>query len=252
MTAPPITRLSSRVALVTGGASGIGAATARRLAMEGARVVVADIQDEKGDQVVRRLAAEGYDASYVHLDVASPEEWDRAVERTVAIHGGLGILVNNAGISDVVSIDESTWAEYQRVVSVTQHSVYLGMRAASAELKRSGHGSVVNVSSMFGIVGGFGVAVAYAASKGAIRTLTKTVALDWAQQGVRVNSVHPGIISTPILGKLPDPEIYDRKIPMRRIGSPEEVAGVIAFLSSDDASYVTGTELLVDGGYVAR
>ncbi|WP_306232728.1 SDR family NAD(P)-dependent oxidoreductase [Agrococcus beijingensis] len=244
-------RLTDRVALITGGASGIGAATSKRLASEGAKVVIGDLNDALAASVVDEITAAGGTASAVHLDVTDQASWTAAVEQIVSAQGGLDILVNNAGIGDTVTIEESTWEEYKKVTSVTQDSVYLGMKAAGEALKVGGHGSVINISSIFGITGGFGVSMGYAAAKGAVRTITKAVALGWAKQGVRVNSVHPGFIETPILGEA-DRGQLSAVTPMGRVGKPEEIAAAIAFLASDDASFVTGAELVVDGGYVAN
>lgn len=168
----------------------------------------------------------------------------------VSEHGKLNILVNNAGIGDNEPIEVTTKEMWDKVVAVTQTSVFLGTKAAGEALKASGNGSVVNTSSMFGIIGGFGTAPAYHAAKGAVRLLTKSTALGWAKQGVRVNSVHPGFIQTPILGET-DQQMLADITPMGRIGQPEEMAAVICFLASDEASFVTGAEFVADGGYTA-
>ncbi len=247
--------LDGRVALVTGAASGIGKATAERLAEEGAAVLATDIQDEAGEAVAAGIRARGGQALYAHHDVASEDEWIAAVERTTSKLGRLDILVNNAGIGDLHAIENTTKDDYDRTIAITQTSVFLGMKHAGDALKASGRGSVVNVSSIFGASGGFGGSPAYHAAKGAVRILTKNVALRWATEGVRVNSVHPGFVDTPILDQARGTEIEDAMLastPMGRLGRPEEVAAVIAFLAGDDASFMTGSEVYVDGGYLAR
>ncbi|MCC6622299.1 MAG: glucose 1-dehydrogenase [Deltaproteobacteria bacterium] len=243
-------RFDGRVALITGAASGIGKATALQLAREGAAVVVADIQDAAGAAVVEAIEAAGGRAIYQRLDVSSEAGWAEAVARAVSELGGLDVLVNNAGIGDNEAIEVTSKATWDKVVAITQTSVFLGQRAASAALKASGRGAVVNVSSMFGIVGGFGTAPAYHAAKGAVRLLTKSTALAWVKQGVRVNSVHPGFVDTPILGAT-DRDMLRNLTPLGRLARPEEIASVIAFLASDEASFITGSELVVDGGYTA-
>jgi NAD(P)-dependent dehydrogenase (short-subunit alcohol dehydrogenase family) len=245
-----MTRFDGRVALVTGGASGIGRATALRIAAEGGTVVIADLQDEAGAGAVAEIEAAGGKAAFVHLDVTSEREWADAVDYTVSTFGALDVLVNNAGIGDTEPIEVTTLDTWDKVVAVTQTSVFLGMKAAAEPLKKSGHGAVVNVSSMYGIVGS-GVSPAYHAAKGAVRLLTKTTALGWATEGVRVNSVHPGFIDTPILGDT-DRDMLVAGTPMGRLGKAEEIAAVIAFLASDDASFATGAEFVADGGYTAR
>ena len=243
-------RFEGRTALVTGAASGIGRATALRLASEGAAVVVADIQEEAAQEVVGAISDAGGRAVYQRLDVSDASAWEAAIAATEHAFGGLDILINNAGIGDTDPIEETSIETYDRVIAITQTSVFLAHKAASAALKRSGNGSVVNVSSMFGIVGGFGTSPAYHAAKGAVRLLTKSTALAWAKEGVRVNSVHPGFVETPILGDT-DLEMLANVTPMGRLAQPEEIAAVIAFAASDDASFVTGAEFVVDGGYTA-
>ncbi|AXJ08675.1 SDR family NAD(P)-dependent oxidoreductase [Arthrobacter sp. PM3] len=246
-----MSRFDGRVGIVTGGASGIGRATAVRFAAEGGSVVVADIQDGLAAQVVSEIDAAGGHARAFHLDVTIESGWAGVVAFALEEFGRLDVLVNNAGIGDNQSIEETSAETYNRVVAVTQTSVFLGEKAAAAALKASGNGAVVNVSSMFGIVGGFGTSPAYAAAKGAVRTLTKNTALGWATEGVRVNSVHPGFIDTPILGDT-DRKLLTDTTPMARLGRPEDVAAVILFAASDDAAFMTGSELVVDGGYTAR
>lgn len=243
-------RFDGRVALVTGGASGIGKATVSRLAAEGAAVIIADIQDEAGQAVAASVTDAGGTAAFVRLNVTDEADWAQAVSTTVEKFGGLDILVNNAGIGDTEPLEVTTVDTWNKVVAVTQTSVFLGMKAAAEALKASGNGSVVNISSMYGIVGS-GVSPAYHAAKGAVRLLTKTTALGWAQEGVRVNSVHPGFIDTPILGDT-DRDMLVAGTPMGRLGNPEEIAAIVTFLASDDASFVTGAEFVADGGYTAR
>ncbi|MFI2363078.1 SDR family NAD(P)-dependent oxidoreductase [Promicromonospora sp. NPDC019610] len=248
-------RLQGRTALVTGAASGIGRASALRLAEEGAAVLVTDVQDAAGQKVADEIVEKGGRAEFLHHDVADEDAWDAAVERAVSEFGGLDVLVNNAGIGDLGTIEDTTLEQYERTVAVDQTGVFLGTRAAADALKRSGHGAVINISSIFGTSGGMGTSPAYHAAKGAVRTLTKNVALAWARAGVRVNSIHPGFVDTPILDAARGTEFETAMIdmtPMGRLGRPEEIAAAVAYLASDDASFVTGAELYVDGGYIAR
>ncbi|RKR75920.1 SDR family NAD(P)-dependent oxidoreductase [Frondihabitans australicus] len=244
-----MSRFTGKTAIVTGGASGIGRATSLRIASEGGNVVIADVQQELGEKVAADIAATGGSAHFVHLDVTDAGAWDAAVATTVSAFGGLDVLVNNAGIGDNALIEDTSIETYDKVTAVTQKSVFLGMKAASAALKNGG-GAVVNISSIFGISGGFGVSPAYHAAKGAVRILTKNTALAWAKEGVRVNSVHPGFIDTPILGDT-DRSGMIATTPMGRLGQPDDVAAVITFLASDDAAFVTGAEYVVDGGFTA-
>lgn len=248
-------RLEGKVALVTGAASGIGRVTAERLAEEGSVVVVTDVQDEAGEQAAAAIRADGGDALYLHLDVTDEAGWQAVVERVLSERDRLDVLVNNAGLGDLAPIEETSLADWERTVAIDQTGVFLGMKTCAEALKASGNGSVINISSIFGTSGGFGTSPAYHAAKGAVRTLTKNVALRWATEGVRVNSVHPGFIRTPILDQAKGTEIWDAmtaSTPMGRLGEPEEIAAAVAYLASDDASFVTGSELYVDGGYIAR
>lgn len=248
-------RLEGRVALVTGAASGIGKATAARLADEGAAVLVTDIQDEAGEGVAAELRESGARAAFLRHDVASESDWEAACQAAVDQLGGLDIVVNNAGMGDLKTIEDTTVEEWERTVAIDQTGVFLGMKVPSAHLKRSEHASIVNISSIFGTSGGFGTSPAYHAAKGAVRTLTKNAALHWATEGIRVNSVHPGFIDTPILDETRDTPFWQVMVdmtPMGRLGKPDEIAAAIAFLASDDAAFITGLELYVDGGYIAR
>ena len=248
-------RLEGRVALITGAASGIGKATAQRLADEGAAVLVTDIQVEAGEATVKEINGGGGKAAFFKHDVTSESEWEAACTGAVEEFGGLDILVNNAGMGDIKPIEETTLAEWDRTVAIDQTGVFLGMKIAAPHLKTSEHASVINISSIFGTSGGFGVSPAYHAAKGAVRTLTKNVALHWATEGVRVNSIHPGFIATPILEQARDTPIWDGMIaltPMGTLGRPEDIAAGVAYLASDDAAFITGLELYIDGGYMAR
>jgi NAD(P)-dependent dehydrogenase (short-subunit alcohol dehydrogenase family) len=255
-------RLAGRVALITGAASGIGRATAERLAAEGAAVLITDIDDDGGKAVATELESDGHRAAYLHLDVVSEREWQRAVEGAVEQFGGLDVLVNNAGVrGEPEPVEETTLASWERSVAIMQTGVFLGLKWAAPALLGSGHASAVNISSIFGASGGFGSSPAYHAAKGAVRALTKNAALRWARRGVRVNSVHPGFIDTPLLlpeagrGRPASGKFRQAVLdvtPLGRLGRPEEVAAGVAYLASDDAAFVTGSELYIDGGYMAR
>ena len=248
-------RLEGRIALITGGASGIGKATAHRFIEEGAKVIISDIQDSLGEAVIKDLVAKGGEATYLHHDVSSEESWKEAISKIDSKYGRLDILFNNAGIGDTLTLEETPMENYLKTIAVTQNSVFLGMKLASVLLKRSIHPSVINTSSIFGLSGGFGASPAYHAAKGAVTVMTKSAALGWATEGIRVNSVHPGFIDTPILGNAKETEfgkVLLQVTPMNRLGLPHEVAATVAFLASDDASFMTGSELVVDGGYLAR
>lgn len=250
-----VERLQGRVALVAGAASGIGQAIAERLADEGAAVLVTDISDEAGQSTADSIMAAGGKAAFAHLDVVSPDEWAAAVAMAVEQFGGLNILVNNAGMGDLEAIEETTLDAWDLTIAIDQTGVFLGMKTAATALKASANGSVINISSIFGASGGFGSSPAYHAAKGAVRTLTKNIALHWATEGVRVNSVHPGFIDTPLLEQAKGTPFEQAMIdltPMGRLGLPEEIAAGVAYLASDDAAFVTGLELYIDGGYMAR
>lgn len=242
-------RLQDKVALITGAARGQGAAEAKLFAQEGAAVALTDVLDEEG-----RATAAAVGGSYHHLDVTDEAAWKSVVEAVVAEHGPISVLVNNAGIYFAERILDMTLVDYQRVIDVNQIGVFLGMKTVGAVMVEQGTGSVVNISSVAGLRGNQG-SVAYAASKFAVRGMTKVAAREFARFGVRVNSIHPGAIETAMLhqvaGMEGDPERALRGIALRRIAEPEEVARMALFLASDEASYSTGSEFIVDGGIMA-
>jgi len=248
-------RLAGKVALITGGASGMGRSEATIFAREGARVVVADLLETDGSRTVDDIKAAGGQARFVRLDVASEAEWQAAIDATVAAFGTLDVLVNNAGISGTFDQDMLSTAAWDSLMSVNARGVFLGMKFAIPVMQRAGPGAIVNISSISGFVGQSGVHMGYNASKGAVRIMTKTAAVQFARDGIRVNSVHPGFMPPMRTSKTSaDPEWRARMldaVPMRREGRVEEVAHAVLFLASDEASYITGTELVVDGGYLA-
>lgn len=249
-------RMTGKVALISGAAGGMGAATARLFAAEGAKaVVVADILDQEGKEVVAEIGKAGGHASYIHLDVTDEAQWKAAVERTVAAHGKLDVLVNNAGISGSAETDLYDTAAWNRLMGINATGVFLGMKYATAAMKQSGGGSIVNLSSISGIVGQGYIHVGYNASKGAVRLITKAGAAQHGKHNIRVNSVHPGLMPPMrTSGRTADPAMRAKTlkgVPMGRAGEVEEVARAILFLASDESSYVTGAELVVDGGWTA-
>lgn len=247
--------LAGRVALVTGGARGIGAATCRELASLGAEVVVTDVLDDEGTALADALRKSGHKASYQHLDVADENAWSDGVAELIARSGRLDILVNNAGIGTFEDVETESLDGYRRVIGINQIGVWLGMRAVIPQMRAQGGGSIINVSSIFGAVGGFGGSVAYHASKGAVRLMTKNAAIRYAKEGIRVNSVHPGFIDTPMVEVAKGTEMEKAILantPMGRWGRSEEIATVIGFLAGDGASYMTGSEVYADGGWTAQ
>jgi NAD(P)-dependent dehydrogenase (short-subunit alcohol dehydrogenase family) len=238
-------RLAGKAALITGGARGQGAAHGRRLAEEGARVLLADILDDLGEQHASDLRAAGHDVAYRHLDVTNPQQWSAAVTSA----GRLDILVNNAGVVRVAPVVEESDGGWQTTLAVNATGVFYGMRAAIPALRRAGGGAIVNIASIYGPVGAPGY-VAYCASKGAVIAMTKVAALEHAQDGIRVNAICPGPVRTPMSEEEGDASVD--VTPLGRRAEPSEISAAVAFLASDDAAYITGAELAVDGGYLAR
>ena len=248
-------RLEGKVAIITGGAHGMGAEEAKLFAREGAKVVVADIREEDAHKVEADIAEAGGEAMVVMLDVSQEDQWEQAVSQVVARFGKLDILVNNAGISGSGVTDFRSTEAWDQLMDINAKSVFLGMKHAIPEMEKAGGGAIVNISSISGMVGQSYVHPGYNASKGAVRLVTKAAAVQHAKSGIRVNSVHPGMLP-PMLTSFqrgdPNREAMNAMVPMGREGEPIEVANAVLFLASDEASYITGTELLVDGGFTAK
>jgi NAD(P)-dependent dehydrogenase (short-subunit alcohol dehydrogenase family) len=248
-------RLAGKVALISGAASGMGQSESAIFAREGARVVVADVLEAEGKQVADKIVSGGGQARFVKLDVTSEAEWDAATKAAVSAFGKLDVLVNNAGISGTYDPDMLSVAAWDNVMAVNSKGVFLGMKYAIPLMKQVGGGAIVNISSISGFVGQDGVHMAYNASKGAVRIMTKTAAVQFAGDNIRVNSVHPGFMPPMRTSKTSADPTWRAKmlasVPMKRAGRVEEVAHAVLFLASDEASYITGTELVVDGGYLA-
>ena len=247
-------RLKDKIAIVTGAASGMGASTAKIFAAEGAKVLCADMNDSDGEAVVGIITQAGGTARFQHLDVSSAEQWTAAVEATLEAWGTIDILVNNAGVSGS-DPDRLSLAVWEEQMTVNARGVFLGMRAVVPVMQQAKRGSIINTSSISGVVGQVFVHMGYNAAKGAVRAMTKAAAVQFARDNIRVNSVHPGIMPPMRTSKASaDPEWRAkslRAVPLKREGRVEEVAHAVLFLASDEASYITGTELVVDGGYLA-
>src|SRR5436190_701279 len=249
-------RLAGKVALISGGARGMGAVEARLFAHEGARVVIGDVLDAEGRAVEKDIEKAGGQAVYAHLDVTREADWQAAVEIAVGRFGKLDVLVNNAGVGGPGRIEEVTLDEWNRVMEINSTGVFLGSKTAIPAMRRAGGGSIINISSQLGLVGVDNSSPQYQASKGAVRLLTKATAIQYAAAGIRANSVHPGPIETPMTAeRRRDPEVYRltvSRIPLGRYGQPEDVAYGVLYLASDESSYVTGSELVIDGGWTAQ
>jgi cyclopentanol dehydrogenase len=249
-------RLEGKVAIISGGARGMGAVEARLFAKEGAKVVIADILEDEGRKLEAEIEAAGGKALFVRLDVTSESAWQDAVATAVRRFGKLDVLVNNAGISGRGKVEDTTVEDWDRVMAVNAKGVFLGTKAAIPAMRQAGGGSIINISSQLGLVGTEHSSPQYQASKGAVRLLTKATAIQYAKAGIRVNSVHPGPIVTPMNETArADPERYQMmlsRIPMGRYGQPEEVAYGVLYLASDESAYMTGSELVIDGGWTAQ
>jgi NAD(P)-dependent dehydrogenase (short-subunit alcohol dehydrogenase family) len=246
-------RLKDKVAIVTGGAHGMGESEARLFAKEGATVVIADVLDTEGQAVAADIEAVHGRARFIRCDVTSEGDWQKLIAETISTYGRLDILVNNAGISGSAVGDHDGLEGWQRIMAINAQGVFLGTKLAAAAMIPNGRGSIVNISSIMGFVGSSDGHPAYAASKGAVRLYTKAAASKYGPHGIRVNSVHPGYMppmlnATNAAGRAAKIE----QTPLRRLGEPIEVAYGVLFLASDEASFVTGTELVIDGGYIAQ
>ena len=246
-------RLAGKVALITGGAAGMGAAFVRVFAAEGAKVVAADIQDEPGRKVAEEVNRTGGQALYIHLDTSRQRDWSDAVAQTVARFGKLTTLCNVAGIYRTEGTEAETVEGWDQLIAINQTGVWLGMKTAIPEMKKAGGGAIVNISSVAGL-SARPMAVAYHAAKAAVRLMSKVAALEYAREGIRVNSIHPGFTMTSTAAMLPEEmkKALAEPVPMGRAATPEEIAYGALYLCSDEAAIVTGTELVIDGGLSAR
>ena len=248
-------RLEGKVALISGGARGMGAEEARIFAQEGAKVVIGDISEDEGKAVEAQISEAGGQALFVHLDVTQEDDWAKAVDLAVTRFGKLDVLVNNAGISSRAFTDDTGIEAWDKIMEVNSKGVFLGTRAAIPKMLEAGGGSIINISSIMGLVGSAGGHPAYNASKGAVRIFTKAIAVRHGKDNIRVNSVHPGFMPPMSSGIAYDQDQRRQSLeqtPLGREGRVEEVANAVLFLASDEASYITGAELAVDGGYTAR
>ncbi|MCD5398186.1 MAG: glucose 1-dehydrogenase [Dehalococcoidia bacterium] len=245
-------RLDGKVALISGGSKGQGAAEAKLFAQEGAKVVLADILDDEGKKVEAEINETGGEAMYLHLDVTSEADWAAAVKAAVDNYGKLDILVNNAGILLRKGVEETSAEEWDRIQDVNSKGVFLGVKAAIPAMREAGGGSIVNISSIAGLRGS--TSTAYGASKGLVRLLTKSTAVQYGPEGIRCNSVHPGIIETDMTEEMLDSagrEQWLTRTPLRIIANAHDVALGVLYLASDESRYVTGSELVIDGGITA-
>jgi cyclopentanol dehydrogenase len=249
-------RLDGKVALISGGARGQGACEAKLFCDEGANVVFGDILDEQGRALESEIRASGANATYVHLDVTREPDWLDAVAAAERTYGKLNVLVNNAGITYRGSIEETTEEDWDLIMAINVKGVFLGTKSAIPAMRRAGGGSIINISSVAGLVGARTTGAAYTASKGAVRLFTKATAIQHIQDNIRCNSVHPGPIRTEMIrGLMADEAAWDQRLerlPIGRVGEPEEIAYGVLYLASDESSYMTGSELVIDGGTTAQ
>jgi cyclopentanol dehydrogenase len=246
-------RLRGKVALISGGARGQGAVEGKLFAREGAKVVLGDVLEDEGRRTTEEIRSQGGEAVFVRLDVTKEDDWRSAVDAALSTYGKLDVLVNNAGILQMEGVEDITQEVWDRIMAVNTTGVWLGMKVAVPALRKAGGGSIVNISSISGLIG-TGLQTAYQASKGAVRIMTKTAAMQYAKEGIRVNSVHPGPIDTPMTTGL-DRELWQmflNGVPLKRAGTSEDVAYGVLYLASDESSFVTGSELIIDGGYTAQ
>ena len=242
-------RLLNKVAIVTGAAGGMGASHARKFVEEGAKVVLTDLNEQAGKALANEL---GENAMFIKQDVTSQADWENVVSETEKAFGPVNILVNNAGISMNNTIEETSLDQYLKIVNINQVSVFLGMKTVVSSMKKTENGSIVNISSMNGLVAG---AIGYTDTKFAVRGMTKAAAMDFSRYGIRVNSVHPGVIETPMITTGDAVEVikeFAKHIPLKRVAQSEEITNLVLFLASDESSYSTGSEFVADGGLTAQ
>ena len=247
-------RLDEKVALISGGARGQGATEARLFVREGAQVVFGDIRDEAGKQVEAEIRATGGEATYVHLDVTNENSWHAAVDTAVRLYGKLNILVNNAGIYIRKRIEETTEDDLDQILAVNVKGVFFGVKHALPAMRRAGGGSIINISSVAGLVGNPHGSPIYTTSKGAVRLFTKATAMQHARENIRCNSIHPGPIDTAMLDETAGGRSAAMlgRVPLGRVGTVEDIAYGVLYLASDESSFVTGSELVIDGGLTAQ
>ena len=249
-------RLKGKVALISGGAKGQGKVEAQLFSKEGAKVILGDILDDLGQEVAKDIQDTGGEATYVHLDVTNETDWKSSIEIVLKKYGRLDILVNNAGILIRKGIEDTTSEDWSRIMAINAKGAFLGIKSAIPVMRQSGGGSIINISSTAGLVASPSGSASYTATKGAVRLLTKSTAVQYAHENIRCNSVHPGPIDTDMIqDSITDPtKLTERmeRLPMGRFGTAEEVAFGVLYLASDESSFVTGSELAIDGGHTAQ